>query len=372
MMFKTVSIIFAALLLVSFSRFAWAASGGIDPVYSHAWSEHIGWINFHSPPADVLVEDTKLIGHAWSEHSGWINLHPSNAVHVKNDGSGNLSGHAWGASVGFIDFTGVTIDANGFFHGYAYSPVTGQISFNCSNSGSCSSADFKVRTSWRKTTQSPGGGSGGGGGSNTRGSQSLPPMSFLPSPSPATVLLSGNFATSTVTQKFSDPVARCPYFLTALTKGTVHPEVRLLQSFLMHYGFLLQEEVSNVFDDRTFNAVKSFQLAYADAILAPWGMSQPSGWWYITTRKKANELVDCVTTGTLRVAVPSGSMLNVRAGPTLSSEILIRVRAGETYKYYDQNNGWYYIDYASGKSGWVSGQFVVVTERSGLEVSVQN
>lgn len=322
------------------------------------------------------MDDDKLTGHVWNEHTGWINLYPSDSVYVAHDGNGNLSGHAWGEGIGYIDFSGVTIDSEGFFHGYAYSPVTGQISFNCLNTASCADSNFKVKTFWQPNPSPPppppsppssgGGGGGGSGGGGGGGGQPQTPVQPT-SPTSTTPLPTGTYATTTITQRFSDPAARCPYFLTALSRGMTHPEVRLMQSFLMYYGFMPQGTTTTFFDDRTLAAVRMFQLANAESILTPWGMTQPSGWWYITTRKRANELVDCVTTGTLRIALAPGSTLNVRTRPAIPSPIVSRVRGGQEYKYYAQNNGWYYIDYAPGQSGWISGQYVSIVSRSALE-----
>jgi len=144
--------IFSSLILI-FTLFpavvlAFATNGTIDPTYKYAWSEEIGWINFGCDNCNVSVVDSELTGRAWSESHGWINLDPSQAG-VKNDGEGNLSGSAWGENLGYIDFSGVTINSDGYFEGFATGDITGQINFNCSNTNSCSSSDFKVRTDWR-------------------------------------------------------------------------------------------------------------------------------------------------------------------------------------------------------------------------------
>lgn len=120
--------------------------GSIDSTYKYAWGENIGWVNFSA--GNVTVTDTALTGYAWSENYGWIILNPAQGG-VLNNGEGNLSGHAWGESLGYIDFDGVSIDSNGYFLGYATSTLSGDISFNCSNTNSCASSDFKVRTDWR-------------------------------------------------------------------------------------------------------------------------------------------------------------------------------------------------------------------------------
>jgi hypothetical protein len=101
---------------------------------------------WNAPRKKVL----ELCLHAvWSDNYGWINLSPSSTTYVANDGNGTLSGFAWGEQIGWIDFTGVTIDANGNFLGFASTTHQGKISFNCSNTASCANSDFKVATDWR-------------------------------------------------------------------------------------------------------------------------------------------------------------------------------------------------------------------------------
>src|SRR5882672_8059266 len=146
--------------------FVFAASGGIDTMYKYAWSENFGWLNFNVVSGNVQVTDTQLTGFVWNDETAWINLNPSSSVYVHNDGQGNLSGYAWGEGVGYINFAGVTIDSLGYFHGFATTDDGSKISFNCLNTNTCASSDFKVKTFWQSTTTPPpgGGGSGGGGG----------------------------------------------------------------------------------------------------------------------------------------------------------------------------------------------------------------
>lgn len=64
-------------------------------------------------------------------------------------------------------------------------------------------------------------------------------------------------------------------------------EVQKLQMFLnvwVDAGLV----VNGVFDVATFEAVKAFQLLYSADILAPWGISEPTGYVYITTRRFIN------------------------------------------------------------------------------------
>ncbi len=58
-------------------------------------------------------------------------------------------------------------------------------------------------------------------------------------------------------------------------------EVKKLQRFL-------NVKETGFFGKLTFNAVKAFQLKYADQILSPWGHKDATGYFYKTTQKQAN------------------------------------------------------------------------------------
>lgn len=154
---KVLFIFLLTTILFSKGMIAYAMTGTIDATYHYAWSENLGWINFYAQGGNVTVSDEKISGYAWSEGTGWINLAPTATTYVHNDAHGNLSGFAWGEGTGYIDFSGVTIDNDGYFHGFAHSDATGAISFNCDNSSSCNQSHFKVRTLWRVsgTTETP-------------------------------------------------------------------------------------------------------------------------------------------------------------------------------------------------------------------------
>lgn len=118
----------------------------------------------------VNVNSTELSGYAWGETVGWISLSCQNSgctssttYGVVNDGLGNLSGYAWGETTGWVSFScanpetnncgsnndaRVTIDEDGFFHGYAWSENFGWISFNCEDVNECGSYDYRVQTNW--------------------------------------------------------------------------------------------------------------------------------------------------------------------------------------------------------------------------------
>jgi len=66
-------------------------------------------------------------------------------------------------------------------------------------------------------------------------------------------------------------------------------EVMKLQSFLKD-SQKLDVDVNGIFDQKTFNAVEVFQAKYKPDILTPWGHTDSTGFVYILTKKKINEL----------------------------------------------------------------------------------
>jgi len=92
-------------------------------------------------------------------------------------------------------------------------------------------------------------------------------------------------------QTISSQASSCLYLREHLRKGDQNDanEVRKLQQFLNSYE---QENIAltGVFDDATFNAVARFQKKYTGDILGPWGYTEPTGYVYILTQKKINEI----------------------------------------------------------------------------------
>lgn len=82
-----------------------------------------------------------------------------------------------------------------------------------------------------------------------------------------------------------------PYIKTFIKLGRANDrdDVGRLQSFLNQFeGATL--EVTNEYDLPTFAAVKAFQNKYLGEVLSPWGIGAPTGYVYLTTRKKINEI----------------------------------------------------------------------------------
>lgn len=83
----------------------------------------------------------------------------------------------------------------------------------------------------------------------------------------------------------------CDYLLEYLKIGAKNnpAEVLKLQKFLLEFE-QLETPVTGVFDQATFEAVSAFQERYKEDILVPWEHPAPTGYVYITTKKKINEI----------------------------------------------------------------------------------
>jgi len=55
----------------------------------------------------------------------------------------------------------------------------------------------------------------------------------------------------------------------------------------MNSGLVLD----NIFGPNTEAALKAFQLAHADKILAPWKLTKPTGIFYLTTQTEVNNIM---------------------------------------------------------------------------------
>src|SRR3989344_4178629 len=140
------------------------------------------------------------------------------------------------------------------------------------SSDNTSSADVKVNDTPSCTTNCDGGGGGGGGGGSSSGSGG---GSSRPSTS-----------TSTVTE------AVCFYLRDYMRRDFANDpiEVLKLQGFLRNFEGHSEVTLTCVFDQATFDAVSAFQMKYFSDILEPWGHTGPTGYVYILTLKKINEI----------------------------------------------------------------------------------
>ncbi|OGN30529.1 MAG: hypothetical protein A3I26_00215 [Candidatus Yanofskybacteria bacterium RIFCSPLOWO2_02_FULL_43_10] len=179
----------AAYLATPFGAGASSEDGTINSTFKYAWGENIGWINFGTSEGNVHITDSGMTGYAWGENVGWISLNCSNTSScgtvdygVSNDSHGNLTGYAWGENTGWISFdnvfSSVNISQTGVFSAYAWGENTGWISFNCSNTSSCGTVDYGLKTDY---IPSP---SGGGGFGDPPSPSSTPAPSPTPEESP--------------------------------------------------------------------------------------------------------------------------------------------------------------------------------------------
>lgn len=129
-----------------------------------------------------------------------------------------------------------------------------------------------------------GGGGGGGGGAIGNG-----PIVNSYGVVNGTVLGTSTAATGTIA---TSPTESCDWYLTAFIRvGQQNPpeQVKRLQTVLHNFeGANL--EINGVYDAATIAAVNAFQAKYASEVLTPWGISAPTGYVYLTTRKKINEV----------------------------------------------------------------------------------
>jgi hypothetical protein len=100
--------------------------------------------------------------------------------------------------------------------------------------------------------------------------------------------------------KTSLDVSECPHFTTYYKKGDQNQaELKKIQIFLKDQG-VFSAEPTGYYGPLTDKAIRAFQAKYPDEILKPWKLAKPTGWWYKTTRKKANELTGCSVNTVLR------------------------------------------------------------------------
>ncbi|MFO7869914.1 MAG: hypothetical protein R6V03_00575 [Kiritimatiellia bacterium] len=146
-------LICALLLPLSAAFFPAFAESTINTNNCWAWGAGSGWLNCRPDSTNgVVVGEYVCSGWMYSPAVGWISLGdgtPTNGVQytnnstndygVNHDGKGNLSGYAWGASAGWINFgwtnagepNAPTVDLkNGCLGGYAWGSSMGWVSLS--------------------------------------------------------------------------------------------------------------------------------------------------------------------------------------------------------------------------------------------------
>jgi len=120
--------------------------GRIIAGYDLIWGENAGGINLRAAHTDFKIGSNLLAGWIWFENCGWVCLgegRPLNGEHysnrsacdwgVNNDSQGNLSGYAWSEITGWISFRAihsrVCLDESGQFYGYTWGENVGWMHF---------------------------------------------------------------------------------------------------------------------------------------------------------------------------------------------------------------------------------------------------
>ncbi|MCX6353745.1 MAG: hypothetical protein NTZ78_02430 [Candidatus Aureabacteria bacterium] len=110
------------------------------------WGESIGWVRLRTTHAELEIGSNILAGWIWLENCGWVCLGNGRPLDgrrysnrgsrdwgINNNGRGDLSGYAWSEVTGWISFhTGhsrVYLDESGQFYGYAWGENAGWMHF---------------------------------------------------------------------------------------------------------------------------------------------------------------------------------------------------------------------------------------------------
>ncbi len=104
----------------------------------------------------------------------------------------------------------------------------------------------------------------------------------------------GSFASAPITSSSGTSTSSlsCNYLNDHLRKDFDNNpvEVMKLQAFLRIFEGQSDLAINGIYDNATINAVNLFQSKYKDDILTPWGHTAPTGYTYILTKKKVNEI----------------------------------------------------------------------------------
>lgn len=237
-----------------------------------------------------------------------------------------ITGPVGMAAIGPNSITGTctTLDGDVTIYGSGFGPSTGTvpcvagvyvfpITINGNTTITASQTNTAGTTTAYGSTSIPGssGGSSGGGGcisgypcDITNPTSPSNPISNTPNNGPMFQVNINN-------------TSSCPMFKEYLKQGMRDgrngvTEVSKVQNFL-NRKLGIDLSIDGVFGKRTKAAVKSFQTMHIAEILAPWGLTGPTGWWYQSTRSYANYLENC-SEGTVPldngVKIQDGKIIN--------------------------------------------------------------
>jgi len=124
----------------------------------------------------------------------------------------------------------------------------------------------------------------------------------------------------------------CPLITDYLKLGGSNNPVQVtnLQIFLKN-SEKFDVDINGIFDTKTEAAVKAFQIKYMTSVLGPWGATRATGFVFITTQKKINELAcaqpivlsaqDRATIDAYNARTSSGSSVTEQVGTGTSETV---------------------------------------------------
>jgi hypothetical protein len=131
--------------------------------------------------------------------------------------------------------------------------------------------------------------SGGGSGTTT----------WYPNPPP--------FETNLPVPASIPPTITCPAITGYYKIGDMSDDVENIQKILNTY-----EEASLIetgaYDVATARAISAFQLKYSEFILKPWDITEPTGYFYLTTSRFMNYMMGCTSEP---ITLPNGNVIYV-------------------------------------------------------------
>jgi len=98
-----------------------------------------------------------------------------------------------------------------------------------------------------------------------------------------------------------------------------------------------------------------------------------TGWvagWLVALETAANTPAPAGgTSGSLKTAVVTGSVVNIRSGPGTGNGIVTQVNLGNTLSVFAQSGDWYCVRLSNGSTGWVAGWLVSLRDAPAEQVS---
>lgn len=117
------------------------------------------------------------------------------------------------------------------------------------------------------------------------------------------------------------PITSCQPITGSLKAGDTGTEVTMLQTFLKNTEGM-NVAITGVYDAQTVEAVKAFQVKYAAQVLAPWGITAPTGIVYITTAKVINSRMCAIPLTLTNVELAILEAYKARPAGSISNEVV--------------------------------------------------